>query len=215
MELDKYIELIENIENNIKNINELHDKINKKTNEVTQKIEMFQKKKNIQADDSTRFLIFQNKILHNELVYLNNHRQVINYSLNAMLYGSTESVTLMALTVISAFKDITTTDNKLVKASSKKDDNTKLIADIIYNLKLINNILEEIKKYNDDLNNTIKTNNLHCNTLFNNIDFTCSHIKLEYNKHINDIDKTLDYFINYTNKIIEQNENMVVLKFVS
>ncbi len=215
MDLDKYIEIIDNIDNNIKMINELHDSINKKTNEVTQKIETFQKKKNIQADDSTRFLVFQNKILHNELVYLNNHRQVINYSLNAMLYGTSESITLMALTVISAFKDITTTDNKLVKASTKKDENNKLVADIIYNLKLINNILEEIKKYNEELNNTIKTNNLHCNTLFNNIDFTCGHIKLEYDKHINDIEKTLEYFINYTNKIIEQNNNMLLLKFVS
>ena len=59
------------IEKNIKKINELHDIISKKVNEVNQRIDNFNKKKNLKLEDSTPFLVFQNKILQNELLYLN------------------------------------------------------------------------------------------------------------------------------------------------
>ena len=96
------------IENNIKKINELHDIISKKVNEVNQRIENFNKKKNLKLEDSTPFLVFQNKILQNELLYLNNHKQIINSSLNSMIYGISENITMMALTVITMYKDVIT-----------------------------------------------------------------------------------------------------------
>ena len=80
-------ESIMKIENNIKKINEIHDIIAKKVNEVNQRIENFNKKKNLKLEDSTPFLVFQNKILQNELLYLNNHKQIINSSLNTMIFG--------------------------------------------------------------------------------------------------------------------------------
>ena len=37
----------------------------------------------------------------------------------------------------------------------------------------------------------------------------------KYNVAHNDINKALEYFTQYTEKIIEQNDNMILLKFVS
>ncbi len=202
------------IENNIKKINEIHDNIARKTNEVNQKIENFNKKKNLKLEDSTPFLVYQNKILHNELSYLNNNTQLINTSLHAMIFTISENITMMALTVITMYKDVITGENKLVKISNKKDNNIKMVSDISDNLDLIKCMVADLRKYNNELNETIHKNNLHANTLNENIEFMCGHIDLEYNKHMNDIDKTLDYFINYTTKMIEQNENMILLKFV-
>uniref|UniRef100_A0A6C0HVP9 Uncharacterized protein n=1 Tax=viral metagenome TaxID=1070528 RepID=A0A6C0HVP9_9ZZZZ len=208
-------ENIMKIENNIKKINDLHDIISKKVNEVNQRIETFNKKKNLKLEDSTPFLVFQNKILQNELLYLNNHKQIINSSLNNMIYGISENITMMALTVITMYKDVITGENKLVKISHKKDDNIKIVSDITYNLELINSMIIDLRKYNEELNDTIKKNNLHAKTLHENIEFVCGHVELEYKKHTNDIQKALEYFTQYTEKIIEQNEYMILLKFVS
>ncbi len=208
-------ENIMKIENNIKKINELHDIISKKVNEVNQRIDNFNKKKNLKLEDSTPFLVFQNKILQNELLYLNNHKQIINSSLNNMIFGISENITMMALTVITMYKDVITGENKLVKVSHKKDDNIKIVSDINYNLDLINCMIIDLRKYNEELNDTIKKNNLHAKTLHENIEFVCGHVELEYKKHSNDIQKTLEYFMQYTEKIIEQNEYMILLKFVS
>jgi hypothetical protein len=208
-------EHISKIENNIKKINELHDVIAKKVNEVNQRIDNFNKKKNLKLEDSTPFLVFQNKILQNELLYLNNHKQIINSSLNTMIYGISENITMMALTVITMYKDVITGENKLVKVSHKKDDNIKIVSDIDYNLDLINSMIVDLRKYNEELNDTIKKNNLHAKTLHENLEFVCGHVELEYKKHSNDIQKTLEYFMQYTEKIIEQNEYMILLKFVS
>lgn len=208
-------ENIMKIENNIKKINELHDVISKKVNEVNQRIENFNKKKNLKLEDSTPFLVFQNKILQNELLYLNNHKQIINNSLNSMIYGISENITMMALTVITMYKDVITGENKLVKVSHKKDNNIKIVGDIDYNLDLINCMIIDLRKYNEDLNDTITKNNLHAKTLHENVEFVCGHVELEYRKHNNDIQKTLEYFLQYTEKIIEQNEFMILLKFVS
>ena len=137
------------IENNIKKINEIHDIISKKVNEVNQRVENFNKKKNLKLEDSTPFLVFQNKILHNELSYLNNHKQIINSNLNTMIFGISENITMMALTVITMYKDIIIGENKLVKVSTKKDDNIKIISDVIYNLDLINGMIRDMRKYNE------------------------------------------------------------------
>ena len=203
------------IENNIKKINEIYELISKKANEVNQKIENFNKKKNLKMEDSTPFLIYQNKILHNELSYLNNHKQIINLSLNSMIFGISENITMMTLTVITMHKDVIISENKLVKISNKKDNNIKMVNDIEYNLQLIRIMIDDLKKYNTELDETIKKSNLHATTLHENIGYVCSHMELELNKHFNDIEKTLEYFITYTTKIIEQNENMILLKFVS
>jgi hypothetical protein len=208
-------ENITKIENNIKKINEIHDVIAKKVNEVNQRIENFNKKKNLKLEDSTPFLVFQNKILHNELLYLNNHKSIINSSLNSMIFGISENITMMALTVITMYKDVISGENKLVKISKKNDDNIKIVCDIDYNLILINSMLIDLRKYNEELNDNITKSNLHAKTLHENIEFVCGHVELEYKKHTNDINKALEYFTQYTEKIIEQNDNMILLKFVS
>ena len=208
-------ENITKIENNIKKINDMHDIISKKVNEVNQRIDIFNQKKNLKLEDSTPFLVFQNKILHNELSYLNNHKSIINSSLNLMIFGISENITMMALTVITMYKDVITGENKLIKISHKKDDNVKIVGDIDYNLKLINSMLTDLRKYNEDLNDNIIKSNLHAKTIHENIEFVCGHVELEYKKHTNDINKALEYFTQYTEKIIEQNDNMILLKFVS
>jgi len=208
-------ENITKIENNIKKINDMHDIISKKVNEVNQRIDIFNQKKNLKLEDSTPFLVFQNKILHNELSYLNNHKSIINSSLNLMIFGISENITMMALTVITMYKDVITGENKLVKISTKKDDNIKIVSDIVYNLDLINSMIKDLRKYNEELHDTITKNNLHAKTLHENIEFVCGHVELEYKKHTNDINISLEYFTQYTEKIIEQNELMILLKFVS
>jgi predicted nuclease with TOPRIM domain len=70
-----YNDCINKIENNMNILNECHDKLLNKANEIKVKIDMLNKKMNI--SDTMPLLTFQNKIIHNELFYLNNMKSII------------------------------------------------------------------------------------------------------------------------------------------
>jgi hypothetical protein len=46
------------------------------------------------------------------------------------------------------------------------------------------------------------------------MDVKCGHIELEYKKNKNEVDKTLDYYVMFTNKMVEQLNNMVLHNFL-
>jgi hypothetical protein len=207
-----YEECINKIENNMAILNECHDKLLNKANDIKVKMEMLNKKMNIV--DSMQLLTFQNKIIHNELSYLNNMKPIIYQSLNNTLLTSSETITLMTLSVTSMYKNIVGNESKPVKISNKKDNIVKMVGDIKFNLDFLDGLISEIKQHNKILYGTLIDNKFHCNTLDINMDVKCGHIELEYKKNKNDVDKTLEYYVKFTNMMVEQINNMILHNFL-
>ena len=198
------------IENNMAILNECYNKLLNKANDIKVKTDTLNKKMN----DPNHLLSFQNRIIHNELFYLNNMKSIIYTNMNNIILSSSETITLMTLSVTSMYKDIVASDNKPVKISNKKDNIKKIIKDIESNLDFLATMIEEIKQYNKTLFGNLIDNKFHCNTLDTNMDVKCGHIELEYKKNKNDVDKTLDYYVMFTNKMVEQLNNMVLHHFL-
>lgn len=207
-----YDDCINKIENNMNILNECHDKLLNKANEIKVKIDMLNKKMNI--SDTMPLLTFQNKIIHNELFYLNNMKSIINQNLNNTMLSSSETITLMTLSVTSMYKNIIACESKPVKISNKKDNIVKIVGDIKFNLDFLDGLISEIKQHNKTLYGTLMTNKFHCETLDMNMDVKCGHIELEYKKNKNDVDTTLNYFVTYTEKMAEQIQNMTLHNFL-
>jgi hypothetical protein len=208
-----YEECINKIENNMKILNECHDKLLNKANDIKVKMDMLNKKMNI--SDSMQLLTFQNRIIYNELFYLNNMKSIIHQSLNNTLLSSSETITLMTLSVTSMYKNIVACESKPVKNSNKKDNVIKIVGDIKFNLDFLDGLISEIKQHNKTLYGTLIDNKFHCNTLDMNMDVKCGHIELEYKKNKNDVEKTLDYYVEFTNMMGEEIKNMVIHNFIS
>jgi hypothetical protein len=207
-----YEECINKIENNMAILNECHDKLLNKANDIKVKMDMLNKKMNIV--DSMQLLTFQNKIIHNELSYLNTMKPIIYQSLNNTLLTSSETITLMTLSVASMYKNIVGNESKPVKISNKKDNIVKMVGDIKFNLDFLDGLILEIKQHNKILYGTLIDNKFHCNTLDINMDVKCGHIELEYKKNKNDVDISLGYYVQFTNMMVEQINNMILHKFL-
>ncbi len=203
------------IEKNLVKITESSEKLLNKSNDVKIKIDMLTKKTNFKLEDSMHLLNFQNKVLHNELFYLSNIKSIISTNINKILIQISESLTMMTLSVVSMYKDIIACDNKPVKISNKKDKNEKITHDIVNNLEFLENIIKEIKEYNMNLYSNLMDNKFHCNTLHSYIDIKCQHIELEYMKTKNEVEQTLKYFIEFTNNMVEQINNMTIHNFIT
>jgi hypothetical protein len=207
--MDKY-----NIINtNIEIINNIIYNLLNKYNEVNKKIEML-KNNNLKFNDTSKMLIFQNKIIKNELLYFNNHKYIIQNNIKPILLKISEDITFICLSVIGIYRDIAINDNKPLKISKKTDTINIIINDIEYNINLIETVIKKIKEYNTKLYNDLINSNFHCKTLHNNINIKCTHIELEYLKLKNEYINTIDYFIDYSNCIAKQIDNMLIYNFI-
>ena len=97
--------------------------------------------------------------------------------------------------------------------TNKKDEFSKIVSDITFNLNYINEILENFKKYNEQLSEEMNSGNFHCKTLKNDMSNVYDHINLEYLKYVNDMQKRMEYYVEFSNNVNEQLDNMKISNF--
>ena len=211
--MNKYDESLEKVNNTIKKIDSIIKNLNNKSNEIRLKIEMLIKKVNLKLQDATQLLQFQHSVLINEINYLKNLKQILLSNINSHLYYLSENISMLAISVLNIYKDIPVNKTKTILMTSKKDEFSKIVSDITFNLNYINEILENFKKYNEQLSEEMNSGNFHCKTLKNDMSNVYDHINLEYLKYINDMEKRMEYYVEFSNNVNEQLDNMKISNF--
>jgi hypothetical protein len=204
--LDVITGVVKKIDNNIKNLNN-------KSSEIRLKIEMLIKKVNLKLEDSTQLLQFQHSIIINEINYIKSLKQILLSNINSHLYYLSENISMLAISVLNVYKDIPGNNTKTILMTNKNDEYLKIVSDITFNLNYIHEILDNFKNYNQQLSEEMKTGNFHCKTLENDITNVYSHINLEYLKYVNDMEKRMAYYVEFSNNISQQIDNMKLASF--
>ncbi len=204
--LDVITGVVKKIDNNIKNLNN-------KSSEIRLKIEMLIKKVNLKLEDSTQLLQFQHSIIINEINYIKSLKQILLSNINSHLYYLSENISMLAISVLNVYKDIPGNNTKTILMTNKNDEYLKIVSDITFNLNYIHEILDNFKNYNQKLSEEMKTGNFHCKTLENDITNVYSHINLEYLKYVNDMEKRMAYYVEFSNNISQQIDNMKLASF--
>ncbi len=204
--LDVITGVVKKIDNNIKNLNN-------KSSEIRLKIEMLIKKVNLKLEDSTQLLQFQHSIIINEINYIKSLKQILLSNINSHLYYLSENISMLAISVLNVYKDIPGNNTKTILMTNKNDEYLKIVSDITFNLNYIHEILDNFKNYNQKLSEEMKTGNFHCKTLENDISNVYNHINLEYLKYVNDMEKRIAYYVEFSNNISEQIDNMKLASF--
>ncbi len=120
---------------------------------------------------------------------------------------------MLAISVLNVYKDIPGNNTKTILMTNKNDEYLKIVSDITFNLNYIHEILDNFKNYNQKLSEEMKTGNFHCKTLENDITNVYSHINLEYLKYVNDMEKRMAYYVEFSNNISQQIDNMKLASF--
>jgi len=211
--MNQYDESLEKVNNTVKKIDSIIKNLNNKSNEIRLKIEMLIKKVNLKLQDATQLLQFQHSVLINEINYLKNLKQILLSNINSHLYYLSENISMLAISVLNIYKDIPVNKTKTILMTSKKDEFSKIVSDITFNLNYINEILDNFKKYNEQLSEEMNSGNFHCKTLKNDMSNVYDHINLEYNKYVNDMQKRMEYYVEFSNNVNEQLDNMKISNF--
>jgi len=211
--MNQYDESLEKVSNTVKKIDSIIKNLNNKSNEIRLKIEMLIKKVNLKLQDATQLLQFQHSVLINEINYLKNLKQILLSNINSHLYYLSENISMLAVSVLNIYKDIPVNKTKTILMTSKKDEFSKIVSDITFNLNYINEILDNFKKYNEQLSEEMNSGNFHCKTLKNDMSNVYDHINLEYTKYVNDMQKRMEYYVEFSNNVNEQLDNMKISNF--
>jgi hypothetical protein len=211
--MNQYDDSLEKVNNTIKKIDHTIKNLTNKSSEIRLKIEMLMKKVNLKLVDSTQLLQFQQSILVNEINYLKNLKQILLSNINGQLYYLSENIAMLAISVLNVYKDIPGSDTKTINMTSKHDDFTKIVSDITFNLNYVHEILDNFKKYNDELFQEMMVGNFHCKTLKNDMSNIYNHINLEYTKYVDDMEKRMEYFVEFSVNINDQLDNMKISSF--
>jgi hypothetical protein len=200
---------------NIKKIDNVITNLTNKSTEINFKIDMLRKKKNLKLEDSTQLLNFQHEIIIAETKHLKNLKLILSDNVKTQLYILSENISILVISILNIYKDIqdTSSTNIIVQMTNKNDNITKIISDITINMKYINDMLILFKNYNNNLSSEMYNGNFHCNTLKTDMENTYNHINTEYLKYSNDLEARINYFIEFSNKISEYLDNMIISDF--
>jgi hypothetical protein len=204
--------------NNIKKIDNVITNLTNKTTEIDSKIDMLKKKKNLKLEDATQLLKFQNEIIIEETKHLKNLKLILSDNVKTQLYILSENISMLVISILNIYKDIQDNNsinniNIIVQMTNKNDNITKIISDIMTNMNYINDMLVKFKTFNMNLSSDMFNNNFHCNTLKTDMENTYNHINTEYLKYLNDLDTRINYFMEFSNKISEYLNNMIISDF--
>ena len=140
-------------------------------------------------------------------------KQILLSNINSHLFYLSENISMLAISVLNVYKDIPGNDTKTILMTSKNDEFVKIVSDITFNLNYIHEILDNFKKYNTQLYEEMVTGNFHCKTLENDMTNVYNHINLEYMKYVNDMEKRMTYYVEFSNNISDQIDNMKISTF--
>jgi len=211
--MNQYDDSLDIVNSTIKKIDNTIKNLSNKSSEIRLKIEMLMKKVNLKLVDSTQLLQFQQSIVVNEINYLKNLKQILLSNINGQLYYLSENIAMLSISVLNVYKDIPGSDTKTISMTGKNDEFTKIVGDITFNLNYIHEILDNFKKYNEELFQEMMTGNFHCKTLKNDMSNIYNHINLEYTKYVDDMQKRMEYFVEFSTNITEQLDNMKISSF--
>jgi hypothetical protein len=211
--MNQYGESLDIISSTIKKLDIMLKNTTNKSSEIRLKVEMLMKKVNLKLVDSTQLLQFQHTILVNEINYLKNLKQILLSNINSQLYYLSENIAMMAVSILNVYKDIHGNDVKNISITTKNDEYPKIVSDITFNLNYISEILVNFKKYNDDLFEEMVTGNFHAKTLKNDVANVYNHINIEYVKYVDDMEKRMEYYVEFSKNISDQLDNMKISEF--
>jgi hypothetical protein len=211
--MNQYDDSLDIVNSTIKKIDNTIKNLSNKSSEIRLKIEMLMKKVNLKLVDSTQLLQFQQSIVVNEINYLKNLKQILLSNINGQLYYLSENIAMLSISVLNVYKDIPGSDTKTISMTGKADEFSKIVGDITFNLNYIHEILDNFKKYNEELFQEMMTGNFHCKTLKNDMSNIYNHINLEYTKYVDDMQKRMEYFVEFSTNINEQLDNMKISSF--
>ena len=213
---EKTTKIVENIEILNNKINLIKKKI-LTINNVNQKLE----KNKILKQDVNSNLAFQSLMLKNEFTYylnifnftktkyskelmeLSEYVLIILISLNKLEIGNEEKKKDIFNQIIYTKKTTKNTSGEL------KD----IFINIINNLKLVDKFIKLFDEYIKQLKTQNNSKNLHSNNFEISINYKKEIVNIEYNKYCDKFIKTINYFSECTNNIIEQLETSNLLKF--
>ena len=208
-----YEESLETINDVVKKMDISIKTLNTKSSDIRLKIEMLMKKVNLKLQDSTQLLQFQHSIIINEVNYIKSLKQILLTNINSHLFYLSENISMLAISVLNVYKDIPGNSKKTILMTGKNDEYGKIVSDIAFNLNYIHEILDNFKIYNEKLSEEMENGNFHCKTLKNDITNVYNHINLEYVKYLNDMEKRMAYYVEFSNNISDQIENMKLASF--
>ena len=218
-----YKNLEENTTNIISNLQGLNSNISllkKKIlmiNSINSKLE----KNKILKQDSNSNLSFQSYMLKNEFSYYNNIYNIIIDKYSKELFELADYI-LIILVSLNKLEIENQDKKKLIfskiiftkKFTKKSSGNLKqLFTSIINNLKVVDEFIQLFNVYIDQIKSQNNDKNLHSNNFEININYKKDIIKIEYNKYCNKFTKTIEYFMECSNCVINQIETSKLLKF--
>jgi len=212
---------LDNIESKIKEVNNMFKLINnsietykKKYTSINDKMNMLNNKTNLNLDNTTNLLKFQNLLILNEIKYLNSLKQIVSVRLNTELYNLSEKLTFISISIINLNKDINQDHINQIKKVEKNSSIDTYIEIILDNFSNIKQLLLKLKDYGENINNEMTQGNFHCGTL--NIDLTTKriHIFLEYKKIVNYFYTIVNYFSEIAENINNNLDNTSIFNFL-
>lgn len=169
--------------------------------------------------ESNNKLQFQTNILKNELCYYKNIYSIILEKYSKELYDLTEYILIILLSLNKLEIDNTNEKksiyNKIIFTKKNKNPNSgtlkEIVNNIINNLKVIDDFIKLFDEYIKSLSVNNMNKNIHNTNFELNISYKKQSILLEYNKYCDKFIKTITYFKESSDSVIEQIESSKLL----
>jgi hypothetical protein len=213
---DKTSTIVSNLQVLNNNISLLKKKI-QMINNINSKLE----KNKILKQDSNSNLSFQSYMLKNECSYYTNIYNIIIDKYSKELFELADYILIILVSLNKL--EIENNDKKknifskiiLTKKFTKKTSGNlkQLFTGIINNLKVVDEFIQLFNIYIKQIKSQNNNKNLHSNNFEININYKKDLITIEYKKYCDKFIKTIDYFMECSNCVINQIETSKLLKF--
>lgn len=215
---NKTNKIIENLQGLNNNISSLKKKISMITN-INSKLE----KNKILKQDINSNLSFQSSMLRNECTYYKNIYNSILNKYSKELFELSEYILIILLSLnkleIGNSEKKKIIFNKIIHTKKGTDTSKtygklkEVFSNIINNLKAVDEYIQLFDKYINKLKIENTDKNLHSNNFEINIKHKKDIIVLEYNKYCEKFVKTINYFVEFSENVIDQIETSKLLNF--
>ena len=206
----------------IENLHKLNTNVHKLKNKIIQlnKINSSLENNKIYKPEDNN-IVFQSDILKNEFKYYNNIYNIFLDKYSKDLYELSEYILIILISLTkleienknsinSIFSNIVYT-TQITSVSS--DKLKEIINNIINNLKIVDEFIKLIEDYLEKLSQNNKNKNIHNNNFELNIKYKRDAIMLEYKKHCDKFIKSIEYFRESSDTVINQIETSKLLNF--
>jgi hypothetical protein len=213
---EKTSTIIENLQGLNNNIGLLKKKI-LMINNINSKLE----KNKILKQDANSNLTFQSYMLKNEFSYYTNIYNIIIEKYSKELFELADYI-LIILVSLNKLEIENNNKKKSIfskiiftkKFTKKTSGNLKqLFTSIINNLKVVDEFIQLFNEYIKQIKNQNNDKNLHSDNFEININYKKDIITIEYKKYCDKFIKTINYFMDCSNCVIDQIETSKLLKF--